>query len=69
MSYKPPTLPAELPTDIINTLNGCAPDQLQQAARYTKELAEHKAREAWLSEEAAEDEIDERPDDLPNDVP
>ena len=69
MSYKPPTPPAELPTDIVSTLNGCTPDQLQQVARYAEELAEHKAREARLSEETAEDEIDERPDDLPNDVP
>jgi len=69
MSYEPPTPPAELPTDIVNTLNGYAPDQLEHVARYAKELAEHKAREARLEEEAAEDEIDERPDDLPDDVP
>ena len=65
MSYEPPTPPAELPTDIVNTLNGYAPDQLEHVARYAKELAEHKAREARLEEEAAEDEIDERPDDVP----
>ena len=69
MSYEPPTPPAELPTDIVNTLNGYAPEQLQDVARYAEELAEHKAREARLEEEAAEDEIDERPDDLPDDVP
>ena len=66
MSYEPPTPPAELPTDIVNTLNGYAPDQLEHVARYAKELAEHKAREARLEEEAAEDEIDERPDDVPS---
>jgi len=69
MSYESPTPPAELPTDIVNTLNDYSPDQLQQVARYAEELAEHKAREARLEEEAAEDEIDERPDDLPDDVP
>jgi hypothetical protein len=69
MSYEPPTPPAELPTDIVNTLNGYAPDQLEHVARYAKELAEHKAREARLEQKAAEDEIDERPDGLPDDVP
>ena len=69
MSYEPPTPPAELPTDIVNTLNGYSPDQLQHVARYAEELAEHKAREARLEEESDDDEIDERPDDLPDDVP
>ena len=69
MSYEPPTPPAELPTDIVNTLNGYAPDQLQHVARYAEELAEHKAHEARLEEESNEDEINERADDLPDDVP
>jgi hypothetical protein len=69
MSFEPPTPPAELPTDIVNTLNDYPPDQLQLVARYAEELAEHKAREARLEEESDEDEIDERPDDLPKDVP
>ena len=66
MSYESPMPPAELPTDIVNTLNDYSPDQLQHVARYAEELAEHKARETRLEEEAAEDEIDERPDDLPD---
>ena len=69
MSYEPPTPPAELPSDIVDTLNGCSPDQLQHVARYAEELAEHKAREARLEEESEEEEIDERPNDLPDDVP
>jgi hypothetical protein len=69
MSYEPPTPPAELPTDIVNTLNGYSPDQLQHVARYAEALAEHKAREARLEAESDEDEIDERPDDLPEEVP
>ena len=69
MSSEPPTPPADLPTNIINTLNGYAPDQLEHVARYAKELAEHKAREARLEEASEEDEIDDRPDDLPDDVP
>ena len=69
MSYEPPTPPAELPTDIVNTLNGYSPDQLQDVARYAEALAEHKAREARLKEESDDGEIEERPDDLPDDVP
>ena len=65
MSYEPPTPPAELPTDIVDTLNNYSPDQLQHVARYAEELAEHKAREARLKEESEDDEIDERPDDVP----
>ena len=51
MSYEPPTPPAELPTDIVGTLNGYSPDQLQHVARYAEEMAEHKAREARLEED------------------
>ena len=69
MSYEPPTPPAELPTEIVNTLNGYSPDQLQHVARYAEELAEHKAGEDRLGEESDENKIDNRPDDLPNDVP
>ena len=70
MSYDPPTPPAALPTEIVDTLDGYSPDQLQDVARYAEALAEHKAREARLEEEADEDdEIDERPEDLPDDVP
>jgi len=69
MSYEPPTPPAELPAEIVNTLNGYPPDQLQDVARYAEALAEHKAREDRLEEESDDDEIKERPDDLPDDVP
>jgi len=69
MSYEPPTPPAELPTEIVDILNGYSPDQLQHVARYAEELAEHKAREARLEEELDDDKIDERPEDLPDDVP
>jgi hypothetical protein len=69
MPYEPPTPPAELPTDIVNSLNGYAPDQLQQVARYAEELAEHKAREARLEEQSDDDEVEDRPNDLPDDVP
>jgi hypothetical protein len=69
MSYEPPTPPAELPTELVNTLNEYPSEQLQHVARYAEELAEHKAREARLEEDSDESEIEERPDDLPDDVP
>jgi hypothetical protein len=68
MSYEPPTPPADLPTEILDNLNGYSPEQLQHVARYAEELAEHKAREARF-EELDENETDERPDDLPDEVP
>ncbi len=69
MSYEPPTPPAELPTDLVNTLNESSSEQLQHITRYAEELAEHKAREARLGEDSDENEIEERPDDLPDVVP
>ena len=69
MSYEPPTPPAELPTDTIDTLNRYSADQLQHIASYAEKLAEHKARAARLEEESSDDEVVERPDDLPDDVP
>ena len=69
MPYEPPTPPTELPTEIVDTLNGYSPEQLQHVTRYAEALAEHKAREARLEEESDEDGVEERPDDLPDDVP
>ncbi|WP_336331040.1 MULTISPECIES: hypothetical protein [unclassified Haloarcula] len=69
MSHEPPTPPADLPTDILNTLNGYSPDQLQHVARYIEELAEHKACEVRLEVDSDEDEVDERQDELPDNVP
>jgi len=69
MSYEPPTPPAELPTDIVDTLNEYSPDQLRHIARYAEELGEHKAREARLNEESDDEKVEERLDDLPEDVP
>jgi hypothetical protein len=69
MSYEPPTPPAELPTDIVDTLNGYSPDQLQHVSRYAEELAEHKAREVRTEGESNDDETDEQPADIPDDVP
>ena len=69
MSYEPPTPSSELPTDVVNTLNGYSPERLRHVARYAEELAEYQEREDRLAEEDDEDEIDKRPDGLPDDVP
>ncbi|MFC4407820.1 hypothetical protein [Haloarchaeobius iranensis] len=69
MSYEPPTPTANLPTEIVNTLNESTPERLRDVATYAKALAEYKEREARLEEKADEDEVEERPDDLPADVP
>ncbi|PSP84052.1 hypothetical protein BRC96_05980 [Halobacteriales archaeon QS_6_64_34] len=65
MSYEPPTPPANLPAEIVNTLNELTSEQLREIATY----AEHKEREARLEESADEESVEERPDDLPDDVP
>jgi len=69
MSDKPPTPPADLSTEIVNTLNGYSPEQLRYVARYAEALASYNARGADVDEESDDDESDEQPDDLPDDVP
>ncbi len=68
MSHEPPTTPAELPTNVVETLQESSPEVLREVARYADELAAYREREARL-DEAAEDDIEERPEDLPDDVP
>ena len=69
MSYEPPTPPADLPMEIVNALNESTPERLRDAATYAEALAEHKEREARLKESVDQNEVEERPDDLPDDVP
>ncbi|MDS0243539.1 MULTISPECIES: hypothetical protein [Haloferax] len=69
MSYEPPTPPPNLPTEVVNALNGSSPNRLRDVGRYAEELAEHKEREARLEDESPEGELEERSDDLPDDVP
>jgi len=69
MSYKPPTPPADLSTEMVDTLNSYTPEQLRYVARYAEALASHKARGGHVDEKPDDDEGDEQPDDLPDDVP
>ena len=50
MSDEPPTPPANLPTEILNTLNKSDPERLRDVASYAEALAEHKEREARLTD-------------------
>ena len=69
MSYEPPTPPADLSTDLVNTLNESSSEQLQNVVRYAEALADHKDGGGHVGEESDDDDSDERPDDLPDDVP
>jgi len=69
MFYEPPSPPANLPTEIVGVLNEATPEHLRDIGRYAEALAEHKEREARLEEEADDADVEERPDDLPDDVP
>ena len=69
MSYEPPIPPADLPTEIVNTLNESDPEQLRDVASYAEALVEHKEREDRLDEEADDADVEERLDDRPDDVP
>ncbi|AAV44707.1 unknown (plasmid) [Haloarcula marismortui ATCC 43049] len=68
MSYEPPTPPADLPADIVDTLNEYSSDQLRHVSRYAEALAEYKERTDRL-ESDHDDKDEERPPDLPDDVP
>jgi hypothetical protein len=69
MSYEPPSPPTNLPTEIVNTLNESDLERLREVATYAEALAEHKEREARLKKSANQEEVEERPDDLPDEVP
>ena len=68
MSYEPPTAPAELPIDVVDTLDDYLPELLRHVVSYTEELAEYRERESRLAEEE-EDEVEEQLKNLPDDVP
>ncbi len=69
MSYEPPTAPTELPTDVVDTLDDYSPERLRHVASYAEALAEYRERAARLAEGEEEDEVEERLEDLPDDVP
>lgn len=69
MSDDPPTSPADLSTELVEALNESPPEQLREVARYAAELAEHRERKTRLEKESDEDNVEERPADLPDDVP
>ena len=68
MSYELPTPPAELPTDVVDTLDDYSPELLRHVANYAEKLAEYREREARLAEKK-EDGVEGQSKDLPDDVP
>lgn len=69
MSHEPPTPSAELPCNIVKALDDYPPEILLHVANYAEELAEYREREERLAKEESDDEVEQRPDDLPDDVP
>jgi hypothetical protein len=69
MSHTPPTPPQELSTGTIEQFDDLPPDLLRHVADYAEELAEYREREARLAEHEDEEDLEERHEDLPDDVP
>lgn len=71
MPYSEPTTPPELPAQLVEQLDNCDVETLRAAASYAEALAEYREREARLRDADEDDSevVDERPEDLPNDVP
>jgi hypothetical protein len=69
MSYSPPDPPREVPADIASKLDEQSPKILRQIARFAEGLAEHREREARLAENEEDEEVEERPENLPDDIP
>jgi len=69
MSYEPPTPPTDLPDGVVDTLDDYSPELLRDVASYAEELAEYRERKARLEEQDSQSEVEERPDDIPDDVP
>jgi hypothetical protein len=66
---EPPTPPTDLPDGIVDTLDDYSSELLRDVASYAEELAEYRERETHLEEKDSQSEVEERPDDLPDDVP
>nr|WP_262181672.1 hypothetical protein [Halomicroarcula laminariae] len=52
-------------TKIVNMLNETGPEKLRDVATYAEALAENKERDAHLEESSDQNEVEERPDDVP----
>lgn len=68
MPESPPTPPEELSSDFVESLEGCSAEELRAIERYADALAEYREREARLAEDD-QDEVANRPEELPDDVP
>lgn len=62
-------LPANLPREVVDTINESTPERLRDVVTYAEAVIEHKEREVRLEEAADPDDVEDRPGDLPEDVP
>ena len=69
MSDSPPTPPADLPDDVVTLLDEYPADRLQQVAEYAEALAAARAHDAQRTEPDDDEQREDRPNDLPDDVP
>jgi len=65
MTDDPPSPPATLPAELVDALADATPEQLRAVSRHAEALAEHKAREARLTDAADDADAAERPDGVP----
>ncbi|MFC7205286.1 hypothetical protein ACFQJC_17385 [Haloferax namakaokahaiae] len=70
MSFEKPSPDQDIPTRIVEALDGLSSETLRHVAQYAEQLAEHREREQRLREkqDTDQDAVD-RPDDMPEDVP
>ncbi|WP_440991969.1 hypothetical protein [Haloarchaeobius baliensis] len=50
MPFEPPTPPAEIPPELVESLEDCSPTQLREAANYAFALATYRERESRLDD-------------------
>ncbi|UVE51954.1 hypothetical protein KU306_16650 (plasmid) [Haloferax larsenii] len=70
MSFEKPDPGQDIPTRIVEALDGLSSETLRHVAQYTEQLAEHRERKQRLREKQDSDrDAVDRPDDMPEDVP
>ncbi|MFC7116533.1 hypothetical protein ACFQH2_18490 [Natronoarchaeum sp. GCM10025703] len=67
MSEEQPTPPADLPDDVVDTLDEASTERLREIAEYAEELAEYHSREPSSGEDdRVQDPSEDRPDEVPS---
>ncbi|GGM73815.1 hypothetical protein J2752_002666 [Halarchaeum rubridurum] len=68
MSDSPPKPPQKLSRDLVESIECCSAEELRAVERYADALTQYRERETRLTEEN-QDEVEDRPKELPDDVP